>query len=105
MIKWYDNLYVDSYMKKKSKKIKKQMDAGKFNLNVYCIAFASDGTNLFDIMNTNELLFQHYKKQDIRILGLAFGRESAILLVKEMVEEIYRNTGGFQVREYFVFRD
>jgi len=34
-------------------------------------------------------------------LGIALSKREAFELVKDMLEEIYRETGGFQVREYF----
>lgn len=103
MIKWYDNLYVDSVIRKKQEKVKSKIEKGKLSFHVYCIAFASNGNNLFDIIDTNELLFQYYKRKDIYILGLAAGKENAFELVTNMIEEIYCNTGDFQVRNYFKF--
>lgn len=52
-------------------------------------------------MNVNELLFPFYKRKDIYIVGLATSKEEAILLVVDMLMEIYNNTGDFLVREYF----
>lgn len=103
MIKWYDNLYIDKLLKNKKKKIMKRIDEGKLTLHIYCITLASNGNNLFDIMNANELLFHYYKKKDMHILGLALGRESAIEIVAKMIEEIYKSTGDFKVRDYFKF--
>ena len=54
----------------------------------------------FDIMEANELLFPYYRK-DIRIVGLAKGRDEAISLVEDMIMEVYNETGAFNVREYF----
>lgn len=103
MVKWYDNLYVDKLIKNKQKKVIKRINEGKLSLHIYCITFASNGNNLFDIMNANELLFDYYKRREICILGLALGRESAIELAAAMLEEIYKNTGDFKVRDYYKF--
>lgn len=103
MIKWYDNLYVDKLLENKEKKIMNRINEGKLSLHIYCITLASNGNNLFDIMNANELLFNYYKRRDIFILGLALGRENAIEIVAEMVDEIYKNTGDFKVRDYYKF--
>lgn len=74
----------------------------RLTYDVYCITLASHPGNLFDILNANELLFPHYQKTDIKIVGLAKGREEAISLVQEIIMEIYQKTGSFNVREYFV---
>lgn len=103
MIKWYDNLYMDDIVKRKQKKIIKEMERGKVTFEVYCIAIASNPQNLFDIINVNELLFKHYKRNDIYIIGLTFSRDSAIEITKSIIQKMYEDTGGFKVREYFKF--
>lgn len=68
---------------------------------VYCIAFASHPSNLFDIIEANELLFPHYQKSEIKVIGLANGKQEAIELVHDMLMEVYTKTGEFNVRTYF----
>lgn len=101
MIKWYPNLYLDSITKKREKKIKKKMEQGRRTVLYYCIALASNPKNLFDIIYTDELLFQYYRRKEIYIIGLASSRESAVYMVKDIVTELYTNTGGFDARSYF----
>lgn len=101
MIKWYGQLYTDEVLKKKKAKIMKKLEDGKVTFDIYCVALASNEENLFDIINTNELLFQHYKSNDIYIVGLAASRESAVNLVVSMIEEVYHSTGEFQMRKYY----
>ena len=101
MITWYHNLYMDDRISKNADKIKSKIEENKPLLDIYCIALASNENNLFDIMNVNELLFQHYKRNKIYILGLARGRESAKSLVARMIEDVYRETKDVRAREYF----
>lgn len=101
MIQWTQTLYIGDKLKKKKDKIIASINEREATFNVYCIAFASQASNLFDIMDANELLFPHYKTADIKIVGLARGKTEAILLVQDMVLEIYKETGGFDVRNYF----
>lgn len=103
MIKWYDKLYMDNFTKKNQKKIVKLIEKGKLSFGVYVIMLASNSNNLFDIMNANELLFNHYKKNEIYIVGMAFSRESAMELVQVMIEEVYHNTGDIDVKNYMKF--
>lgn len=103
MIKWYDNLYMDDVVQRKQKKIIQAINKEKPLFGTYCIAFASNKSNLFDIINVNELLFKHYKRNDIYIIGLAFGRDSAIEVMINMIQEIYQVSGEFDVRKYFKF--
>lgn len=101
MIQWASKLYIGEKLIKKKDKAISKISKGKVTTGVYCIAFASGQHNLFDIMDANQLLFTHYKKKDITIVGLARGREEALDLVQDMLIEIYKNTGDFNVREYF----
>jgi len=102
MIRWTTRLFLSDKMEKKKKKVIAAISKRKATFHVYCIAFASQPDNLFDIMDANELLFPHYKKTDFCIVGLAEGKEEAISLVQDMIVEIYNQTGGFDVRTYFV---
>jgi hypothetical protein len=102
MIKWAKNLFLsENITPKKKAKIIKNIEKRNLMLEVYCITFASNPENLFDIMNANEFLFPYYSRKEIQILGIALSKREAFELVKDMLEEIYRETGGFQVREYF----
>ncbi|MBH1939690.1 hypothetical protein I5677_02130 [Mobilitalea sibirica] len=101
MIRWTNRLYIGEKMEKKKEKAITSINNRKATYGVYCIAFASHPDNLFDIMDANELLFPHYKKSDIHIVGLAKGKEEAIDLVHDMLMEVYHNTGEFDVRSYF----
>lgn len=80
----------------------KAIENRQLTFEVYCITFASNPNNLFDIINANELLFPYYAQKEIYVLGLAASKEKATLLVKDMLEEVYRESGGFCVREYFL---
>ncbi|NLJ95963.1 MAG: hypothetical protein GX321_02320 [Clostridiales bacterium] len=101
MIQWATKLYIgDQLINKKDKAIRK-INKRKITNDVYCIALASNLHNLFDIMNANELLFPYYNRTDIKIIGLAKGESEALNLVQDMLMEVYHNTGGFNVREYF----
>ena len=101
MISWTTRLYIGDKMKKKKDRVVSSINNSEVTFGVYCIAFASHQDNLFDIMDANELLFPYYKKSEIRIVGLAKGREEALNLVQKMVMEVYHKTGNFNVRAYF----
>jgi hypothetical protein len=101
MILWNSRLYVGDKMKKKKDKVIASIDNREATFGVYCIAFSSHPSNLFDIYEANELLFPHYKKSEIKIIGLASGKQEAVDLVHDMLMEVYHKTGEFDVRTYF----
>lgn len=101
MIQWASKLYIGEKLIKKKDKAISKINKRRVTSGVYCIAFASGPHNLFDIMDANELLFSHYKKRDIIIVGLARDKDEAFDLVQDMLIEVYNKTGAFNVREYF----
>ncbi|MBE5968490.1 MAG: hypothetical protein E7255_16310 [Lachnospiraceae bacterium] len=101
MIRWTSRLYIGEKLKKKKKRAIRSITKQKVTYGIYCITFASHPDNLFDIMDANELMFPHYQRADICIVGLANGRDEAVGLVRDMLMEVYRETGDFKVRSYF----
>ena len=101
MIQWTSRLYVGERIGKKKDKVISAINNRKAILGVYCIAFASNPNNLLMIMDANELLFPHYRKTNVCIVGLAKGKDEAVELVHEMIMEVYTKTGDFNVRAYF----
>lgn len=101
MVIWNEKLYFGESIKKKHRRAIFAINRGKLTKGIYCIAFASNENNLFDILPANELLFPHYKNSKVHILGLAGGKDEAALVVQDMIIDVYRSTGGFEVREFF----
>lgn len=101
MIVWKSRLYIGDKLRKKKEKIIASINNKEVTFGIYCITFASHPDNLFDIVDANELLFPHYKRSEIHIVGLAKGKEEAIDLVQNMLMEVYNKTGNFDVKAYF----
>lgn len=101
MIKWYPDLYLDEKASKKEAKLKNKIENGKVAFDVYCICISMNPDNLFDIMNVNELLFRYYRQKQISIIGLAYGRASAIKLLEKIALDIYHNTDNFEPNMFF----
>ncbi len=101
MIKWADKLYLGESIHSRKEKVMRSLENGKITFAVYLITHASNRDNLLDIINANELSFPYYQKKECVVIGLAGSASEAKGLVTDMIEEIYRNTGDFKVREYF----
>ncbi len=101
MIKWADKLYLGDSIKGRKTKVMRAVEANKLAFSVFCITYAVNPGNLLDIINANELSFSYYQKQEIYVIGLAGSKSEALELVRSMIEDMYRETEGFLVREYF----
>ena len=100
-MQWAENLYLSDKTAKKGDKIIKKANRGIGMLSIYLITLASNPENLFDIFHAAHLKQPAFYKQDLYVVGIASGYEEALELVQRMIDNIYRKTGGFAVREYF----
>ncbi len=101
MIVWSSKLYCDEKTKKSCERLKKRIETNRLTHDLYCITFAENEENLLEILPAKEFKFPHYRRRELYIIGLARGRDEADTLVRDMIEEMYRETGAFRVREYF----
>lgn len=99
-MKWYDDLYVGESIRHEVDKIKWKIKHNAGQINIYVIVLASNPQNLLDIIPAQELMQKGYPKQDIHVIGLAFGMEEAQLVVKQIIDEVYQETKGFQILPY-----
>lgn len=101
MIKWAKEMYFDQHVKTRKRRIIRAVKARRLMPGIYCIALSTNPENLLDVIRVDELKFPYYERQEIYVLGLALGRESAVTLVAQMIDEVYRNTGDVKVRDYY----
>lgn len=101
-MKWYDDLYVGESIVHKTSKIKWKIRHNAGQLNIYVITFASNPANLLDIIPAQELLQKGYPKRDLFVIGLAKGYTEAVDVVMSIIDEVYRQTGAFAVKDYLL---
>lgn len=103
-MRWYKDLYLGEVAGKKHYKLLLRINKRRLT-NAYVITLPSNPQNVFDIYPYNELLQKHYNNSDIFIIGLAYGRDEAYELCKNIIWEIYKTTGGFNAYEYVKSRE
>lgn len=54
-----------------------------------------------DIIPAKELKRRPYSGMTVKVIGIAKGEEASKELVRQMIEELYRETGGFDAEQYF----
>lgn len=99
-MKWYKDLFLGENISSDAKQIIKKIKKKQLTPGVYVIAFASNPKNLLDIIPTMELMQKGYPKDEIRIVGLALGIKEAKEVVRQIVDEVYQNTGNVDVKAY-----
>ena len=99
-MRWYENLYVGESIRHKADKIKWKIRHNAGQINIYVITIASNPKNLLDIIPAQELMQKGYPKKELYVIGLAHGMEEAHEIVKQIIDEVYRETGEFKILSY-----
>lgn len=101
-MKWYDDLYVGESIVHKTSKIKWKIRHNAGQIDIYVITLASNPANLLDIIPAQELLQKAYPKKDLFVIGLAKGYAEAVDITVSIIDEVYRQTGAFAVKDYLL---
>ncbi len=79
----------------------------KLSFDTYLIALPSNPSNILDMYPANVLLQTHFKDkkalEDIYIVGIAKGCREALELIQNIIDDVYRNTGNFDISGYLKF--
>jgi len=99
-MKWYEKLYVGESIRHKEDRIKWKIKHNAGQIDIYVITIASNPQNLLDIIPAQELMQKGYPKKELYVIGLAKGMTEAHEVVKQIIDEVYQNTGSFGIVPY-----
>lgn len=85
----YKNLYLDEQIKN-SEEIIQMISEGAKIYNLYLICLDKKGHNLFEILESKELFKDINKNKQYILIGMCYGKENAILIIKNIFEEYVR---------------
>lgn len=98
---WYKYLYLGKSANEHRFSILQKLRLGKIQPGVHVITPASGAHNLLDIIPAYMLRQKYYKmKKDLLIVGVGASYDDTVETAGRIVEETYRNTGGFDVKTY-----
>ena len=106
MIFWNEKLYTDKRVAKHLVRYKKRV-AKKGIRQGFCIVLAANSQNSLEIYPSRTAWFQYQKEHGVHIVGLASSYNRAVRLVRQMVEDVYRQNGMVDsklIREYFALK-
>ena len=99
-MKWYKDMFLGNIDAKEAKKVIKQIKLNKYVPDLYIISFAANSFDLLDIVPAWQLCQKDYPKDQLQIIGLAYGKEESTELVRQIIDESYQVTGHTDVRRY-----
>lgn len=100
---FYRNLYVGASIKDPDK-VRQNLLIGKGQLTIYVITLSPSGpgpgANQLEIFHSANLKQPYYRENPPFIIGIASGKEEAVGIVRDLVQEAYDRTGSGDVRAY-----
>lgn len=100
MLEWYKRLYIGDNAKKKEKWIKWCVNHKIYPKQVYLVTLASNPKNLLDVFSVKQLKHEFIKQKCPLILGMGLGKDDAVKIVQQIVEETYKSQGNTNVQRY-----
>lgn len=85
-----ESLYTYGYREKKRKKVIKKLVRGDKVKNLYVVVLPVLGDGILEIYPYNQLLHPFYKSydKDITVVGIADGKDCAVSLIEDMIQDI-----------------
>ena len=101
-MRWYRNLYAGPNAALHVEKILRRAAQGKWMSEIYYLTLTTVPGHLMDIFHNGFLmprLFAEHQRKDV--IGIAEGKQEALRLTAQIMEDMYRKTGGFDMETCF----
>lgn len=98
-MKYYEPLYIDVSFKNVSM-MKQRIRFSKIPLLNYVIVLSQNSGDQLEIIQGSVLRQRYYPKKSLFVVGISKDYNGAINLVMKIVEDTYRNTGGYDIKAF-----
>ena len=99
------NLYTTEKTKKMLPRIKHKLRTKKLQPGIWLITIASNEKNLLDLFHSIHYMQPMFEKMNPDIVGIAESEDAVKELLVQIAEDLYKETGQFDVRAYFKFQE
>ena len=99
------NLYTTEKTKKMLPRIKHKLRTKKLQPGIWLITIASNEKNLLDLFHSIHYMQPMFEKMNPDIVGIAESEDAVKELLVQITEDLYKETGRFDVRAYFKFQE
>lgn len=100
-MRWYERLYVGEKAKKFRYSVIQAVRERR-PLGYYVLTSAVNEKNLLELYPAVTFSLPYYRDQDLLIVGVALDFEDAARLSARIIDEVYRKTGGFDVKAFLM---
>ncbi len=99
-MKFIDKLYFGSKASESKKSVLKDIKKGNYLPGVCIVTLPSNADNILDIIEVYTLQQPAINTEDITVVGIAFGKDEAMELVRVIVDDTYRELGEVDIIRY-----
>ena len=103
MLKWLPKYYVGEGIREASR-IQTKLNDGKFVPGVYLLTLPANPGNILDLVPAMNLVSRRSYEHCPLIIGMAANKDEALELCRKLVMKVYKETGGFRIRDYVMNR-
>ena len=100
MLKWHKNLLTGPGIRNRAR-ICYKLNHGKIVPDIFLITLSENPANLLEILPALTFIQESAALICPEIIGIARGKKEAMDMVTEIIQELYRETGGFNIKEYW----
>ncbi len=75
-------------------KLIESVKSNKPIFRIFLIVINTKSNSLFNIMSTNEMFKKFYSVDDYIVVGVAYNKKDAFLLLKDIMEKYYEEVGS-----------
>ena len=101
-LRWYDELYLgENIDEKTAKKYQKALTKKIFLKDFYIVAISLTQTDQLEFFSARQIMQPHLPKMGYDIVGLANSYDDALILVEQIVADVYKKTGDAKLKDYF----
>ena len=93
---------MDEYVKDRKEEIINNLEQDKWQFEKYLIALTKNESNHLEIFHSVLLIQKTMPKEDLFVVGITNGYLEALELVEKIVQEVYDETGGTDIRKYIL---
>ncbi|MBQ7536136.1 MAG: hypothetical protein IJT43_11045 [Stomatobaculum sp.] len=96
-MRWFPRLYTGPMAASSRYSIIQGLRAGKSMPSLYVITRAVDSDGILDIYRSAEFQKRKVREADPMILGLALTRDEAFEVARNIIDDLYRKNGDFDI--------
>ena len=97
----HKNLYWGESVSDLKRTIKYEIKYRRFAVGYYCLTLPDNEENLMDIIQSEQLKLKFMRTKSRVVVGIAGSKREAMALAGKIIYDIYKETGGFDVKGYF----